>query len=237
MPVRTVSTAPDASARDAPGWYGKLAPLGDFAHRRLPSEFIQIGDAWLARAMSASREQLGERWLDVYLTAPLMRFAWAPGVVGTHWWFGLLMPSCDKVGRYFPLLIAQRRSRPPQDRIALDHLEAWFDHLAVAATHTLHEDASVESFEQALGDAPPWPTPGAPPALTLHASPGGERYRLGPRATFNHWLRAMSIDALHARFEGCSIWWRQADAAADVDASVLHGLPDPATFADMLTGA
>jgi type VI secretion system protein ImpM len=224
-------------ARDAPGWYGKLATLGDFAHRRLPPEFVQLGDAWLSRAMSASRLELGERWLDVYLTAPVMRFAWAPGVADTQWWFGLLMPSCDNVGRYFPLLIAYPRARPPLDRIALDHLEAWFDHLASAATHTLGERASIESFEEALSNAPPWPTPGAPAALAPSPAANGERYTLGRRATLNQWLHAMAIDDLHARFAGCSIWWRHGDDSHDAAASVVHGLPDPAGFAEMLSGA
>ena len=222
---------------DAAGWYGKLAPLGDFAQRRLPAEFVQRTDAWLSSAMSASRDQLGERWLDVYLTAPVLRFAWAPGVVDTQWWFGLLMPSCDKVGRYFPLLIAHQRTRPPLDRIALDHLEAWFDHLAAAATHTLGESASVDAFEQALHDAPPWPTPGTMPALTVRPTANGQRYQLGPWVTPHRWLHALGVAELHARFAGCSLWWRQGEAGQGASASVMQGLPDPATFADMLSGA
>jgi len=231
-----MSVNAEGDLRDAPGWYGKLSTLGDFAHRRLPAEFIQIADVWLSRAMSASREQLGERWLNVYLTAPLMRFAWAPGVADAHWWFGLMMPSCDNVGRYFPLLIAQRRTRPPLDRIALDHLEAWFDDLANAATHTLAEQASIEAFEQALHDTPPWPTPGTRVALTPLAAASGMHYQLGPRATLHHWLQALAIDDLQARFAGCSIWWRQGGAAMDAAATVVHGLPEAAAFAEMLSG-
>ena len=228
--------SPDSAARDAPGWYGKLAALGDFASRRLPPEFIRVGDDWLARSMNASREQLGARWLDAYLTAPVSRFAWAPGVAGDSWWFGLMMPSCDNVGRYFPLLVAQRRSRPPLDRIALDHLEAWFDHVAEAATRTLGERASVDAFEQALADAPPWPTPGAPAALTQQHGPRGLRYQLDARASLSHWLYAMAIAELHTRFAGCSIWWRPGTATRDAVANVMPGLPDPATFAEMLSG-
>ena len=236
MPDGPLNMAIDALTRDAPGWYGKLATLGDFAHRRLPPEFIALGDAWLSRAMSASRQQLGDRWLDVYLTAPVMRFAWAPGVADAQWWFGLMMPSCDNVGRYFPLLIAHPCARPPLDRIALDHLEAWFDHLESAATHTLGESASIDSFEEALSDTPPWPTPGAPAALAQRAAPNGERYLLGRRATLNQWLHALAIEDLHARFAGCTIWWRHGDDSQDASASVVHGLPDPTGFAQMLAG-
>jgi type VI secretion system protein ImpM len=242
MPVEPVTGAADTGLREAPGWYGKISTLGDFAQRRLPAEFVQASDAWLSRTMVASRQQLGERWLEGYLTSPVMRFAWAPGVVagaGPHWWFGVLMPSCDSVGRYFPLLIAQRRTRPPLDRIALDHLELWFAHLANAATHTLGERATVEGFEQALGEAPPWPSAAAVAALSTLApcaAPGGVSYAFGHRVSMSQWLHAIALDELHARFAGCSIWWRQGDATRDTEAEVVKGLPEPTAFAQMLTG-
>ena len=66
--------------QEAPGWYGKLASLGDFASRRLTPEWVRICDNWLARSVAASNQQLGARWLEVYLSAPVWRFAWTPGV-------------------------------------------------------------------------------------------------------------------------------------------------------------
>ncbi len=240
MPVEPVS-----AADEAPAWYGKIASLGDFAQRRLPIAFVQASDAWLSRTMVACRQQLGEHWLDGYLTSPVMRFAWAPGVAGVAggadagWWFGVLMPSCDNVGRYFPLLIAQRRTRPPLDRIALDHLELWFEHLAAAATRTLAARATVEGFEQALSDAPPWPSAAAVATLSTLApcaAAGGVSYAFGHRVTMSQWLHAITLDQLHARFSGCSIWWRQGDATRDTEAEVVQGLPEPAAFAQMLLG-
>ena len=241
MSIESVTAAADTGSRDSPGWYGKISTLGDFAQRRLPVEFVQASDAWLSRTMVACRQQLGEHWLDGYLTSPVMRFAWAPGVAGadSHWWFGVLMPSCDSVGRYFPLLIAQRRARPPLDRIALDHRELWFDHLANAATHTLGERATVEGFEQALGEAPPWPSAAAVAALSTLApcaAVGGVSYAFGHRVTMSQWLHAIALDELHARFTGCSIWWRQGDVTRDTEAEVVQGLPEPAAFAQMLLG-
>lgn len=239
MPVEPVSTAADAGSREVPGWFGKISTLGDFVQRRLPIHFVRLSDAWLSRAMVASQHQFGEHWLDGYLSAPLMRFAWAPGVVDAHWWFGVLMPSCDNVGRYFPLLITQRRTSPPLDRIALDHLELWFDHLANAATHTLGERATVEDFEQALGEAPPWPSPSLLRALAPVACPvaaGGASYAFGHRVSICQWLHTVAIHELQARVSGCSIWWRQGDATRDTEAELVRGLPEPATFARMLLG-
>jgi type VI secretion system protein ImpM len=240
--VEPLSSADLGTTLDAPGWYGKISMLGDFAQRRLPAEFVQASDAWLSRTIVASRQQLGGRWLEGYLSAPVMRFSWAPGVVAgssTHWWFGVLMPSCDSVGRYFPLLIAQYRTYPPLDRIALDHLELWFEHLVSAATRTLKPGATVKGFERALSEAPPWPS--AAPLATLStlapcAAPGGVSYAFGHGVSMNQWLHVIALDQLQARFEGCSIWWRQGDVMRDTEAEVVKGLPEPTAFANMLLG-
>ena len=133
------------------------------------------------------------------------------------------MPSCDNVGRYFPLLIAQQRSRPPLDRIALDHLEAWFEHVASAATQTLAEQSSVDAFEQLLGEAPPWPTPGGPAGSVPRIGSEGVHYLVGRWATLNQWLHTMAIEALGERFAGCSIWWHPGDATRDAAALVVRG--------------
>ena len=90
----------------AAGWYGKIPALGDFASRRLSTEFISTWDSWLQHSMAASRATLGERWLDIYLTSPIWRFALMPETVDASAWAGLLMPSVDKVGRHFPLTFA-----------------------------------------------------------------------------------------------------------------------------------
>jgi len=222
---------------DTPGWYGKLATLGDFAQRRLPAEWVRACDTWLSTALDGARELLGTRWLEVYLTAPVLRFGWAPGVVDARWWFGLLMPSCDSVGRYFPLLIAQPRAQAPQDRIALDHLERWFEHLAGAAMHTLSDQqGSVEALEAALRDAPPWPTPGRGTGLATQARGASEQYRLGRAAPLAHWVQALAQRELATHVAGCTVWWRVTASGGDDTIDIVQGLPDGSTLAALLAG-
>ena len=88
------------------GFYGKLPSEGDFVSRRLPWEFTSAWDDWLQQGMQASRGALGERWLELYLSAPVWRFQLAPGVCGPLAWRGLFFASVDRVGRYFPLTLA-----------------------------------------------------------------------------------------------------------------------------------
>ena len=76
-------------------------------------------DAWLRECLTASREALGERWLDVYLTSPAWRFACAPGLLGPLASAGVLVPSVDRVGRYFPLTVL---ADGPDRTAAIDRL-------------------------------------------------------------------------------------------------------------------
>ena len=218
------------------GWFGKLSGLGDFASRRLPAQWVQACDQWLCACMSESQRQLGERWMRAYLGAPVWRFAWAPQVIDAQWWFGVLMPSCDKVGRYFPLLVAQSRATPPVDRFALDHLELWWAQAAQAALHTLAEDAEVAQFEAALDELPPWP--GARPGAGLGALPQGSgALTLPAGATLLDLAQGLAAAQLQAGLLGHSLWlpWRPgAGASAGL---MVPGLPAPGAFAELLDAA
>ena len=89
-----------------PGFYGKLPSHGDFVRRRLTGSFVDLWDSWLQSAVAQSKEQLGANWLEIYLGSPLWRFIFTPGVCGPDMLAGVLMPSVDRAGRYFPLTMA-----------------------------------------------------------------------------------------------------------------------------------
>lgn len=88
------------------GFYGKLPCKGDFIRRGLAKDFVQPWDAWLQQGLACSREQLGKDWQDLYLVSPIWHFLLSAGLCGSSSWLGLMMPSVDKVGRYFPLTVA-----------------------------------------------------------------------------------------------------------------------------------
>lgn len=85
------------------GLYGKLPAYGDFIFRNLNPSFINPWDEWLQNFISGSQQQIGENWLDIYLTSPVWRFVLSSGVIDNNMWAGLMMPSVDRVGRYFPI--------------------------------------------------------------------------------------------------------------------------------------
>ncbi|MDZ7856474.1 type VI secretion system-associated protein TagF [Sphaerotilus sp.] len=137
------------------GWYGKLPAVGDFATRRLTPAMVARCDAWLSSGLAASQRELGDGWLDLYLTAPIWRFAWGPGLAGDEAWLGVLMPSVDRVGRYFPLLLA---APCPVEWLAEDALgdtaAEWLERLADTAQDCLRPGASLGSLEAALAADP-----------------------------------------------------------------------------------
>src|SRR5262252_899190 len=73
------------------GFYGKLPSHGDFLRRR--------------ECLAASRTTLGPSWLNIYLTSPAWRFVCGGGASGPAPVIGVVAPSVDQVGRYFPLTL------------------------------------------------------------------------------------------------------------------------------------
>ncbi len=238
-------TVPDEAIA---GWFGKLSCLGDFASRRLPADWVKACDAWLCNGMQASRLALGEQWLGHYLEAPVWRFACAPGVLDPSWWFGVLMPSCDQVGRYFPLVLAKAAAAPPGSASGFDALEAWWAHLAECGLQTLADGATIGGLEAALAVAPRWAAD-APdgiagasaqarhPDLTAQSAPPSQA---GEEALVHHvgvdFLRHAACAAQQGRLVGRSLWWPVVHARALTVGTMVAGLPPASAFAAMLSG-
>jgi type VI secretion system protein ImpM len=144
-------TVPQLSA-NLPAWFGKLPGNGDFAQRRLAPEFLETWDAWLQREMLQLRQHR-EDWTPRYLEAPLWYFVLSAGIVNAHPWIGVLMPSVDSVGRYFPLTLATPLL-PSMVDISSDlnpaHMHCWWQRSANAALTALDTDQDAAQFDTAL---------------------------------------------------------------------------------------
>jgi len=226
----------------APGWYGKLPTLGDFASRRLDASFIDPWDAWLAQGIANLRASSEDTWLDAYLASPVWRFVLMPGVLPSgQAMAGVLMPSVDRVGRYFPLTLAAPLDPAPQSASALEDLLGWLHQLDDVAADALHDDWSVDQLEAELArwplDLPSAQTaPGADaldsviqgraPHATLALSSRG-----GLSALIAHGANAQWQQATH----GLSFWW--AESTQDAPRGLVsRGLPRDEGFATLLGG-
>lgn len=136
--------------QEQPGFYGKLPVLGDFVSRRLPADFIRVWDGWLQRSLAASREHLGETWLDIYLTSPIWRFILSPGTCGATGWMGVLMPSVDRVGRYFPLTLVTAIKQEKSLGSLMVSATNWFEKLEHLALSALEDGFDLNAFDECL---------------------------------------------------------------------------------------
>lgn len=237
MTAHAPSTAQWLAAAGPAGWFGKLACLGDFGSRRLPPQLTQACDQWLSRGVAGSQAQLGVRWLDAYLTAPVWRFAWGPGVVNPQWWLGVLMPSVDRVGRYFPLLVAQAGFRPPASPRALAQAERWFGQVQAAMLATLQAGATVEGFDAALSGLADWDDGAAPAPPEPQPCPQRMRFESAQGAPMGAWLPQVATSSWLQALQGHSLWWPVREGAEQTALSITRGLPAAEHFVDLLDGS
>lgn len=142
-------TAPQESFQA--GWYGKIPATGDFIARRTPSAFSEAWDRWLQAALAGSRERLAERWRDGFLSMPVWRFVLSPGVLTPNAWAGIMVPSVDAVGRYFPLAIAASLPSASVDLVAtLFAAERWFDEIESVALDAIAPGANSAAIDAAI---------------------------------------------------------------------------------------
>jgi type VI secretion system protein ImpM len=198
----------------APGWFGKLPSLGDFASRRLPAAFVHGWDEWLQLGLASAREALGEHWLDDAGLGP-RRFWVGAGVLGAAGWAGLITPSRDRVGRRFPLTIAAALA-PPGSLAGALASRAWFDAIDTVARRAVSDALTVDELEGELERA----------SATAPLAAAGD-------ATAASLAAALLRGFGGARGEPCSVWWR--DDARDLAAfACVAALPPPAAFASLL---
>ena len=243
------STAPAASkGGNCPtiaGWYGKIPCLGDFISRRLPADFINDWDSWLQHGMAASRVELGEQWLDLYLTGPIWRFILMPGVCGTApgIWAGVLMPSVDNVGRYFPLTIALQVDSRPGMMLTVFSAQSWYATLERIALATLNINALPDDLDRNLADNPFSALEPSPPRRNAQelavwwrdaSNRLPETFVLPTENSLADLFDAAAEDLLTASARGKSFWWTVGLEAGPTQLRCFAGLPPENYFASML---
>jgi type VI secretion system protein ImpM len=212
-----------------PGWYGKIPSLGDFATRRLPVEFVKAWDAWLQEVLPASREALGGAWLDSYLTMPIWRFVFLPGLLTQSGWAGVLMPSVDRVGRHFPLTVAtELSSHAAAAHVVFDGAE-WFAGLEDAALSVLDATRGADDLDDTLGErglSAPAATERDGALRPLHVLPSVE--------AFGSFAEAEALRAWSDSTGWRALWWTRGRVDGDSLMLGCAGLPTAEEFGWLL---
>lgn len=195
---------------------------GDFVRRDLPNAFVDKWDEWLTECIARSRAALGHGWTDAWLCAPVWRFALGGGLCGPTAWAGVMMPSVDSAGRYFPLTLVASVAGTEIPTSLL--IGGWIDALENAAISALDDATGFDGFATAVS-ALPTPSPQVDPSLDGARSAGNA---LDPMGFASLLAAAGSLRGGRALFVT-----RGAERVAPV--SILFpGLPSPARFSALI---
>lgn len=210
--------------------FGKLPSKRDFVSLGMERPFLDLWESWLQTGVALSRDTMGELWQDAFLAAPIWRFWLGSRIAGTAT-AGAVMPSVDRIGRYFPLSVCAAapqgyRLAPPPDA----GLDTWHMEVEQFLLRMLDDELDAE-LPDLLASLPL-------PAAAVHeiASPpvlSGQLMtaRDGELGNLFSSLIAEDHDLLHA---GRSYWWTHGGPSHPPRLIVNQGMPAHALFAEML---
>jgi type VI secretion system protein ImpM len=191
------------SAQSA-GFFGKIPSRGDFVAAGLAAPVVKSWDRFVSAALAASKAALNDRWSDIWLEAPVWRFALPEEMCGRDPLLGLWMPSVDKAGRHFPLMIATVCAGATPEQMARQGT-AWLDAAEAAGRAAIADDLSPE---QVTAHVP------SPPALAVTSDTG---------LPFGLLVRP-----------GAGLWWTEGAPLVPAHGLVLEVMPDATIFVAML---
>lgn len=230
------------------GFYGKLPSHGDFLRRRVSDAFVGVWDGWLQECLAASRSALADRWLDVYLTSPVWRFACAAGACGSAPVVGVMAPSVDRVGRYFPLtLVAELPPDTPTLLASVLGANGFFDGAERLVIETLERDTiDLETFdEQLVGLGQTLERSGVAAGVVLEGgaalllNDGAEGWQLpiGSAGDLGGTFAQLVSQRLSDLYGPMVLWWTNGSSIVPPSCLVVKGLPHPDSFAGLLDGS
>lgn len=135
---------------DRIGFFGKLPSHGDFVSMGLGRNLQSALDAWLQAGLQAVQQELGEDWERRFRTMPAWRFIVERGLWGPATIAGVLLPSLDRVGRSFPLVIAAQLHDFTEHPRQLYLDDTWFTAAEAIAESSAKRDFDINRFTASL---------------------------------------------------------------------------------------
>lgn len=213
------------------GFYGTLPTECNIVTHALPEQFVTTWQTWLIQSLSQSKSQLGTAWLDSYLTTPIWRFALSAGVCDDNAWVGILMPSVDCDGLYFPLTLAVNVDANYAITHSLTLADHWFEQLEAMALTVLEENISLPQFIDLLASLPKFSVKNQQYTVTntqasiqvYHAEPVTEAFV------------ELTADLLNTHLQHYSLWHRARTELEVAALLVYQNLPDKQEFVNFLS--
>lgn len=214
------------------GLFGKLPQKRDFVSFGIPQDILNPLETWLQSAIAASRAELGRTWEEHYLVAPIWRFWIGPAVLGTGC-AGVIMPSVDGIGRFFPLMAlyacgsGERMAPPP-----FAPQGEWYAGMETRLLSALHGEDPIQVDTLLSGLSPP--------ALErahgheVQNFKGGALWRAAPNSGAAALLTGIVEDDYRQAARLRSFWWTAGGEESGPALFTREGLPDPYFYTLML---
>jgi type VI secretion system protein ImpM len=216
------------------GVYGKYPAKRDFVATNLPRSVLAPFEAWLQGGMAASRESLGRAWESAFLVQPIWSFWIGASVTGVDC-AGALVPSVDRIGRHFPLVILAHAGKDiagfaPWQRVMVSEWPASVHKRLLSALDD-HPPAEQQMLIDGLGDPE-----AADKTLPEGAAAIGNGHRVitqgaecGPAAEAVADIHHLTCDTMR------SIWWTDGSVLVPAQIATFIGMPDISFMVAMMT--
>lgn len=227
----------DQQEQELCGIFGKVPQQSDFVSHHLPESFTEYWHEWLQASMSISREQLGEPWLEQYIVSPVWYFALMPNIAHAQSVVGVVIPSVDEIGRYFPLTLAHIGDHDVWS--AYLNGGDWYSEVEQVALMALADEVSYSELVGALENLS-LPAFGALPEYQAEAPnqalPGNSVIKTNPETSPSDFALSLLPKAHTQRYGAHSLWWTRGSESFEPAFAINTKLPDPGQFASFLNG-
>lgn len=214
------------------GYCGKIPSKGDFIQSDFDFDFLSIWSEWLQSVIAVSKEQLEQNWLDCYLTSPIWHFSLSPGVCGESAYIGTVIPSVDRVSRYFPFTVVAKH-----DLTAVQawHENEWDTDFENKILEVLEDDLNIDVWFDSLSDQIEFKNTSDISISNLESSDSIKKGWVikGEGSSSILWLMHQQYTQ---HFGDYSIWWTAGSDLIEPCLIITDGLPQVSQFVSMLDG-
>jgi type VI secretion system protein ImpM len=223
------------------GFFGKIPLTGDFIHRRMSSVFMNRWDEWLKVNILHSQQKLGDRWLPIYSQSPMWRFCIAPGVIDDKAYLGIMIPSVDSVGRYFPLTVAQAVDKKALPFMLSDTANHWFQNIEDLLLDLLEGyEPNLQVFDAKIAALKPKWIDSLNSIPTAQTSLNGSfnlHLEVSSANSINNSLSSLMLHNLLESNKGFTFWWNEGSEAYQPNILLSDKLPTKDQFSALLDGS
>ncbi len=215
---------PGLSARVA--WFGKLPGLGDFVGRRMPHAFGSDWDYWLRSGLEQVRNEAPDQWVERFVQSPLWFFV-SPALATGKPACGVLAPSIDRVGRYYPLTILAMADDASGEFASDADLVQFFTAARAAVIDARRLPLAAEGLDARLADLA-WPFAEGPEPVAKNSLISDLVADLNAASDWSNHAPAVTLPGLPWRElvgkgSETSVWWVSPTAQSPYQEVVHHG--------------